>query len=399
MSLDQNLFTLHLKPNEKDVNVVDLVDPSGTVHYRKRRIRDATPGGYKVEVYDPMSDSLLVTATALAASSKLKTLELCNPTQIVELKSTGTLSFKWAFQWEDNQYEWKKEACYMVRKPDPPVVVAVTREIPASKGVKTTSVQILDYNLNRFDIEDRKGLEIVILTSLMTFHDTGAPATEAPAAPAGGSGGVAVLGLSMPSLRRDNTTSSATGASNLSAVGNAKAPTPPPKPAPKTGVDRIADMQAMKEEVNVITVEDEGDIEDYAHYCCKLLEDDAMLFITVRSAAGEQVPKVLQVVEETRRQRHKAGLDEDEQLHQYVLYDTIPAQKGPKRINLDDDNKKSKQKYTPPNSLTVHISKIPMPELQPKASTAGASHSNLSKKDSKKKDDKYGRFPSLFVIL
>lgn len=32
-----------------------------------------------------------------------------------------------------------------------------------------------------------------------------------------------------------------------------------------------------------------------------------MLFISIRSAAAEQVPKVLQVVEETKRLRHKAG--------------------------------------------------------------------------------------------
>ena len=32
-----------------------------------------------------------------------------------------------------------------------------------------------------------------------------------------------------------------------------------------------------------------------------------MLFITVKSAGAEQVPKVLQVVEETKRIRHKAG--------------------------------------------------------------------------------------------
>jgi hypothetical protein len=66
------------------------------------------------------------------------------------------------------------------------------------------------------------------------------------------------------------------------------------------------------------------------------------------------------------------GLSEGTELHQYVLYDTIPSlpQKGPKRIVLDDSNKdkgKDKGKYTPPKSLTVHLSKIPMPELQPKA--------------------------------
>jgi hypothetical protein len=35
----------------------------------------------------------------------------------------------------------------MLRKPDPPVLVAVTKEPPGR--LKTTSVQILDYNLNR----------------------------------------------------------------------------------------------------------------------------------------------------------------------------------------------------------------------------------------------------------
>ena len=36
-------------------------------------------------------------------------------------------------------------------------------------------------------------------------------------------------------------------------------------------------------------------------------QDDAMLFVTLKSAAAEQVPKVLQVVEQAKRIRHKAG--------------------------------------------------------------------------------------------
>lgn len=74
----------------------------------------------------------------------------------------------------------------MLRKPDPPVMIAVTKA--ESKG-KPASVQILDYNVkrhdpqtrrlvahndpsfHRFDIEDRKGLEVVILCGLLTFVD------------------------------------------------------------------------------------------------------------------------------------------------------------------------------------------------------------------------------------
>ena len=48
-----------------------------------------------------MSESLLATAAAPAAVSKFKTIELCNPTSIVELKYTGTLSFRWSFKWEE----------------------------------------------------------------------------------------------------------------------------------------------------------------------------------------------------------------------------------------------------------------------------------------------------------
>jgi hypothetical protein len=50
---------------------------------------------------DPMSESLLITATAPSATSKVKLLELCNPTTVVEMKYAGTLSFRWAFKWEE----------------------------------------------------------------------------------------------------------------------------------------------------------------------------------------------------------------------------------------------------------------------------------------------------------
>lgn len=47
-----------------------------------------------------------------------------------------------------HEFEWKREECFMVRKPDPPVLVAITKE--PSGRIKTTSIQILDYNLNRY---------------------------------------------------------------------------------------------------------------------------------------------------------------------------------------------------------------------------------------------------------
>jgi len=49
MSLDQNLFTLVVTPSTEDPNVVDLVEPNGTIHYRKQRTGDGS--SYHAQVY------------------------------------------------------------------------------------------------------------------------------------------------------------------------------------------------------------------------------------------------------------------------------------------------------------------------------------------------------------
>lgn len=262
--------------------------------------------------------------------------------------------------------------------------------------------------MNRFDIDDRKGLEIVVLTALMTFHDY----NEAHHNPEPASVSSSNIPNSNPLSRVASALKGSAVASNDTAP-----PPPPPRPAPRTGVDRIAEIQTIKGEYNEITVSGEGTIEEYGEYCHTLLQvgvfsclpyagyeraiqDEAMLFITIKSAEAEHVPKVLQVVEETKRIRHKAGmpsftteiiltqlyhgpsgLSDDEELHQYVLYDTQESKKGPRRINLDDD---PKDKYSPPKNLTIHLSKIPLPELQPK----GQTKEKPGKDSNKKKEDK-----------
>lgn len=118
MSLDQNLFTLFLVPNTAFPagTVVDLTDTAGTVHYRKRRILQpqllyridmtgkrvhrCAPTSLTPPRLDPLSEALLASATSPSATSKHKTLALYNPAHVVELKYTGTLSFRWAFTWE-----------------------------------------------------------------------------------------------------------------------------------------------------------------------------------------------------------------------------------------------------------------------------------------------------------
>lgn len=125
-----------------------------------------------------------------------------------------------------------------------------------------------------------------------------------------------------------------------------------------------------------------------------------MLFISIRSSDAPQVPKVLQVVEETKRIRHKAGkfivswplpfsrLLGDKELYQHVLYDTIPT-KGPKIINLDDNKGKGKGKdYTPPSNIVVHLSKIDMPELRPRSAAPIIAGGALGPSKDRMKDGK-----------
>lgn len=245
---------------------------------------------------DFMSESLLATASGPAATSKVKTIELYNPTIAVELKFIGTLSFKWAFQWEEcvngdtsqswiyliisdrHEFEWKREECYMIRKPDPPVLVAITKE-PAGR-LKSSSIQLLDYNLNRyesstqplnprwhssrFDINDRKGLEIVILTALLTFHDYN----------------------DIHHTAKGTQNTSPTPTPSASAPVILSPPTPPPRPEPKIGADRIAEMQAIRGEFNEVTVEAEGSVADYAAYCWNLLQVCDILSLSTESWLG-----------------------------------------------------------------------------------------------------------------
>ena len=119
MSLDKNLFTLQFTPSPEDPNVISLVDPSGVVHYRKNRTQGST---YEIHVYgnaictwplsavqlslpssliDPISGSQLIRGSSPNPASRHKTLELYNPSTIIELKDVGKVSFRWSFKWEE----------------------------------------------------------------------------------------------------------------------------------------------------------------------------------------------------------------------------------------------------------------------------------------------------------
>jgi hypothetical protein len=96
-------------------------------------------------------------------------------------------------------------------------------------------------------------LEIVLLTALLTFQD----ANEA---------------YHTPEASTSSTNPLARASSAMLGTKADPPPAPPPKPAPKTGVERIAEMQVIKGEYNEIIVNAEGNVQEYAEYCNKLLQ-------------------------------------------------------------------------------------------------------------------------------
>ncbi|KAJ3837470.1 hypothetical protein F5878DRAFT_539372 [Lentinula raphanica] len=315
MSLDQNLFTLQVTPSQTDSTIVDLADPAGNMFYRKQRLSGAV---YATRVYDFVTQSLLVAATAPSVTSKVKIIELQNPSVPVELKAFGTFSVKWGFQWKDHQFEWKKEEeCYIIRKPDPPVLVAIAtrKEIASATSARlqqSAMIQILDYNLNRFDIDDRKGLEFVILTSLLIFLDVADAQKNQNSKNSPGANVVPIIGSgTIPNATKKPSwidLSPFGGHSTQAHESSVLKPYPPTPPlTPPSGVNLVARMQAMRSVIHEVTVFEEGEIDDYAKFCWRMLRDEAMSFITVRSGHSSQVQKVLEVVEATKRLRFQRG--------------------------------------------------------------------------------------------
>ncbi|KAJ1306832.1 hypothetical protein OPQ81_007817 [Rhizoctonia solani] len=337
--LDKNLYTLTIEESKDEPGATDLLDSDGAGIYR-RRWGDSKEGSYAINIFDHLSDSLLATVTAPNATSKNKVIELHNPTTTVELNFTGRLSFKWNFVWEEHEFEWKKEECYILRKPDPPVLIAVTE--PEKKNKKGI-VQFLDYNLSRFDISDKKGLEVLLIASLLSFQDQSEEYRARAAVAEATSGGLRAY--------------------QSSSAGNST-PALPPKP----GEALVVKLQSShKHEPNEIVVGSEGAVDEYVDLACNLLQDESMMFIMIRALDPGQVQRVVQVAEETKRTRRRARYEEE--LHQYLRYeDEQPTtSKGPKVIKLDGSPPKDSplKAYKPPQTLTIHLSKIPMPELAP----------------------------------
>ena len=110
---------------------------------------------------------------------------------------------------------------------------------------------------DRFNIQDRKGLEIVILSALLSFQDL----NETYHTPKDGSN--ATSPVPVPAV----------SATSPSSPGP---PAVPPRPEPRHGLERVSEMHTVRSaqgegDANEVYVCEECDIEDYARYAEKLL--------------------------------------------------------------------------------------------------------------------------------
>ncbi|KAG8898001.1 hypothetical protein FRB99_007726 [Tulasnella sp. 403] len=216
----------------------------------------------------------------------------------------------------------------------------------------------MNSNVNR--IAQMLGLEIVMLTGLLSFQEaiSGQPSDNAGGDPAALS----------------NAKSSSSSPGGVSPSGG-----PVPQLPPKDAGMKVAGLQIREKSApNEVIVSSMFEIEEYAEYACGLLQDDKMLYIVVRSKTAAEVPKVVAIASMVKRMRYKGGAH-DEELHQYAKYEEEEAKKGPRVIKLDQP---AKDPYRPPAALSIHLSKIPMPELQPRARPVERTVSNAPSRSS-----------------
>ncbi len=155
------------------------------------RVRAVNHTQYTTLLLDGLINDVLLASISqsYASSAKKKEILLYNPDGEIQLeKRTMTFQQAWRFHFGDTasqsaeEFSWKREGgpsrgsstqsayvCEVIRKPDPNVLAAQYRP-PVAKG-KPGTLQLMDYNLDRLDIQDKKGLEVALVTSLSALLD------------------------------------------------------------------------------------------------------------------------------------------------------------------------------------------------------------------------------------
>ncbi|KAJ9120081.1 hypothetical protein QFC22_002979 [Naganishia vaughanmartiniae] len=352
--LDANLYTLLIRPSPTDPkNLTQLIEPSRGTEVRYLRYRgrpdtsERTPsssrhdsgteedptrafGGYDASLVDAYTGVRLASCSSSQPSHKAKSrrLELHNPDMAIPFEFSGGLrQLKWTRPTFGSDY-----VCSIDRKPDPSVQVCIAR--PPSKG-KDGVIQLLDYNLARFDFQDLKGLELAMYMSLLAIMDAAEDKV---------------------SYKKDNSPQGPSRTVSTKRVANA-APSPIPSQPVTTTDPELLNLEALNfnADPNEMYIPASAPSEQYISRCVDMLGDDSMLFVILRSASPQAVRKVIEIVDGAKSMSTNPILSDGNE----VLTDPV---------RLDRE-----KKYSPPQNITIYLSKIELPDLQPKSNSSNAS--------------------------
>lgn len=186
MVLDSNLFTLTFERRKEAPEILDLIPfsssslqdvasgsgSSGKIQplYTFSRARS---NHYTVRLIDSLTEIVLASIDCPASIDKIKTIHLYNPTEEILLEKKGmTFRQDWRWTWQKNEFTIRREGKQMIveaiRKPDPEIDIA--RFTPKTK-TRPATLQILDYNIQRLELEDKRGLEIITLCTACHLLD------------------------------------------------------------------------------------------------------------------------------------------------------------------------------------------------------------------------------------
>ncbi|SPO23441.1 uncharacterized protein UTRI_02120 [Ustilago trichophora] len=405
------------------------------------RVRAINNTQYSTLLLDGLiNDCLLASISQPYSSTKKKEIQLYNPDSEIELeKRSMTFQQAWRFHFGDSssqhaeEFSWKREGapsrgsstqsayvCEVIRKPDPSVLAAQYRP-PAAKG-KPGTLQLMDYNINRLDVQDKKGLEVALVMTLSALLDQEYDEKIASR----GERNLYICSSGLPTdlssqgfssawqeaeFRHQASQARSLGRPSAVPVQSGENPRPPRNPSESSDVaslDRIANL-----EPNEMLVSKWGSIDEYVQHAIRLLRCDgqgqSMYLIALLSDSVETTPKLVQIAAAIKAAYYRLPDDAkgtvygrpatangvEDELYQYVQTldeeasqqqtsapATPPADAAPRRriIKLDppmpvsslnpqptsSSPRPSSAPYQPPSKLKIILSKERIGELEPK---------------------------------
>ncbi|KAK4047369.1 hypothetical protein OIV83_005416 [Microbotryomycetes sp. JL201] len=299
MPLDSNLYTLTVQGRKDHPSLVDFVEePNKEARYTASR-QEANSAVLR----DAWTDTTLARLTVTGQKSRV--VQLLDPESTVDLTNPGSFSWQWLFEWEHVRLKWERTS---------PTLLGSQRCYSLSVRIDPAP-------------QDRKGLEVVALITLVGFVD-------------GFFGDDAAPLTIVSEVDRNRQGDSRNETQQDSA--------PAPRQAPvQIQVGPPAQAKSAKTfSLNEIEVTDPSKREDDLKQCLALLKDEKILWIVLIGSSKEIVPHVAALAERVKTQRYKAS---GEELNQYI----------------DDDQSASSGKYASPKSIRIYLSRIELADMLP----------------------------------